>query len=32
MGGIHFHPSCIAANAEGKQVGDYISAKLKMKK
>ena len=31
-GGIHFHPSCIAATAEGTQVGDYISTKLKMKK
>ena len=31
-GGIHFHPSCLAANAEGKSVGDFISDKLKMKK
>ena len=31
-GGIHFHPSCLAANVEGKGVGDYISTKLKMKK
>ena len=32
FGGIHFHPSCIAATEEGKQVGGYISTKLKMKK
>jgi len=31
-GGIHFHPSCLAANVEGKSVGDYISTFLKMKK
>ncbi len=31
-GGIHFHPSCLAANAEGKGVGDFISEKLKMKR
>jgi hypothetical protein len=31
-GGIHFHPSCIVSNAVGKQVGDFINGKLKMKK
>ncbi len=31
-GGIHFHPSCIVSTEEGKKIGDYIVAKLKMKK
>ena len=32
LGGIHFHSSCIVANAEGKMVGDFVCSKLKMKK
>jgi hypothetical protein len=31
-GGLHFHPSCIVSNAVGKQVGDFVNSKLKMKK
>jgi hypothetical protein len=31
-GGIHFHPSCIASNQFGKEVGDLVAGKLKMKK
>lgn len=31
-GGIHFHPSCIVSNEEGKKIGDYVANKLKMKK
>jgi hypothetical protein len=30
-GGIHFHYSCIAANACGKKVGDLVEERLKMK-
>ncbi|MEP7170085.1 MAG: vanadium-dependent haloperoxidase [Bacteroidota bacterium] len=31
-GGIHFHYSCTRSNECGKQLGDYVAAKLKMKK
>jgi hypothetical protein len=31
-GGIHFHNSCIASNEFGKQVGDLVCDRLKMKK
>lgn len=31
-GGIHFHNSCIISNQQGKQVGDFIVSRLKMKK
>ncbi len=31
-GGIHYHPSCVASNHFGKQVGDLIADRLKMKK
>ena len=31
-GGIHFHSSCIVSTEQGKQVGDYIVQKIKMKK
>jgi len=31
-GGLHFHNSCIVSTAQGKNIGDYIIEKLKMKK
>lgn len=31
-GGIHYHPSCIAGTQCGKNVGDFIIDKIKMKK
>ena len=31
-GGIHFHPSCIVSNKAGREVGDFIVGKLKMRK
>ncbi len=31
-GGIHFHPSCIVSTEMGKNVGQYVVQKLKMKK
>ncbi len=31
-GGIHYHPSCIVSNQVGKQVGQFVATKLKMKK
>ena len=31
-GGIHFHNSCLNANAAGKQVGNLVVSKLRMKK
>ena len=31
-GGIHFHPSCIISNANGKRVGSLIVGKLKLEK
>jgi hypothetical protein len=31
-GGIHFHPSCIVSNANGKKVGSLIINKLKLEK
>ncbi len=31
-GGLHFHNSCIVSTEQGKNVGDYIVQKLKMKK
>ncbi|MBC7651628.1 MAG: phosphoesterase PA-phosphatase, partial [Deinococcales bacterium] len=30
-GGIHFHPSCIVSTEQGKNVGNYVATKLKMK-
>jgi hypothetical protein len=31
-GGIHFHPSCIVSTDMGKEVGQFVAQKLKMKK
>lgn len=31
-GGIHFHPTCIVSTQAGKEVGDFIVGKLKMRK
>lgn len=31
-GGIHFHPSCIVSTEAGKNVGDFIVGKLKLRK
>ncbi len=31
-GGIHFHPSCIISTEMGKNVGQFVAQKLKMKK
>lgn len=31
-GGIHFHYSCLAANKCGREVGDLVATRLKMKK
>jgi hypothetical protein len=31
-GGLHFHNSCIVANAAGKKVGDLVAERLHMKK
>lgn len=31
-GGIHFHYCCVRSNAMGKQIGEFIAGKLRMKK